>query len=486
MKTIIRLSILTFFIGFFGLLTSCEEMDLPGTATGSLKLAISVPGDQLKSDSPDSTDLLTYHAMLTVVNSLGEPVMEDELIPLYKFGNEFISERVELKVGRYQLTRFLVINPYGEVIYAAPIEGSPRAYLVKDPLPVAFSILPEELTHLAPEVLAVLNGTPSDFGYATFSFDVVKPLPFYIMAVIDNPLIMAPTVITDAWLAVYSPDGWSHEFYLEARVNRIVIRGGVRYYTFVLKKEGYEPQKFEIPAEKLLATTKENPLVIKFSNHPYQVLTLQPGPEDGMDAMIANLEPDNNYGDHPYFEATFLSDSILTVMRSTRSLTKFSLAGLPKSARIEKVVLTLHYDLLAPWDSIYMDSIIYYQDPTTNSFAWYGAVLQQVVEPWGEYDVTWNTQPTTIEANQVYVPPFYVNPDWTYIDAAGNVNATGFINVDVTRLFVPEQEIAAPNYGMMLKLWPSEQFPGLRFASSDYRVPEMRPLLKVFYIIPTL
>ena len=143
MQTIIRLSILTLVIGFFGLLTSCEEMDLPGTATGNLELAISVSHDQMKSDLPDSTDLLTYHVMLTVINGLGEPVLEDELIPLYKFGNDFISERVELKVGRYQLTRFLVINPDGEVIYAAPIEGSPKAYLVNDPLPVGFSILPE-------------------------------------------------------------------------------------------------------------------------------------------------------------------------------------------------------------------------------------------------------------------------------------------------------------------------------------------------------
>ena len=52
-------------------------------------------------------------------------------------------------------------------------------------------------------------------------------------------------------------------------------------------------------------------------------IVLQPGPEAGKDAMISNLEPDKNFGEHKYFEATFLSEPVLTVMRSNRSLIWF-------------------------------------------------------------------------------------------------------------------------------------------------------------------
>jgi len=153
------------------------------------------------------------------------PVMEDELLPLYQFGDGFFSEKIELKAGHYWLMKFMIIDPAGVVIYAAPIEGSPKAYLVKDPLPVAFRIIPDETTRLSPEVLPVHGEPPSEFGYASFGFSVVKPLTFFIAAMIDDPMIMAPVLYTDANLTVYHPDGWHHDFYLEPRVNEVVIRG---------------------------------------------------------------------------------------------------------------------------------------------------------------------------------------------------------------------------------------------------------------------
>ena len=173
MKTIIKIFTLTLFIGFIAGMTSCEKADLPEVASGSFELSINVPGEQLKSEPPDSSDILTYHVLLSVINSLGETILDDELIPLYKFGNEFVTERIEMKTGRYQLSKFMIINPAGEVEFAAPLEGSPRAYLVNDPLPLAFSILPDDITKVVPEVLSVGSGTPADFGYASFGAQLI-------------------------------------------------------------------------------------------------------------------------------------------------------------------------------------------------------------------------------------------------------------------------------------------------------------------------
>jgi hypothetical protein len=97
------------------------------------------------------------------------------------------------------------------------------------------------------------------------------------------------------------------------------------------------------------------------------------------------------------------------------------------------------------------------------------------VEPWEEGKVTWNTQPKTIEANQVFIRPFVKNAN--------------FIELDVTGFWVPYQEIAAPNYGMMIKLLIDEAgvyFPGFRFTSSDFKMERMRPMLKIHYTLPVM
>ena len=59
---------------------------------------------------------------------------------------------------------------------------------------------------------------------------------------------------------------------------------------------------------------------------------------------------DKNFGDYKYFETTFITEPVLTVMRSNRSLIWFNLNALPKSAVIRKVTLQLFYDLPVPFD----------------------------------------------------------------------------------------------------------------------------------------
>ena len=358
----------------------------------------------------------------------------------------------------------MVINPLGAVVYAAPLAGSPLAYLTNKPLPLNFNISPDKITTVTPEVLPVDNQSPGQFGYASFGVEIINPLVFYTECFLDNPLLMAPTQITTAKLTVYADSGWHYSFKLEAMINRIVIRGGSEKYIFLLEKEGYAAQNFEFTASQLMATSQTNPLILKIPWGPYQVLTLQPGPEAGKDAMISNLEPDRNFGDYKYFEATFLSEPVLTVMRLNRSLIWFDLSQLPVSASIQKVSLILSYDLPVPWDSTLIV-------PGTSGgiTGFIGGVLQQVIEPWEESKVTWNNQPASIEANQVLIPPFI-----------RNVN---MIEVDVTKLFVTAAANPLPNWGMKFKLWPEDKFPGFRFASSDYPEATMRPMLKVYYTL---
>jgi hypothetical protein len=448
-------------------LSSCEKKSIDNNGIGTAEFSINVPDEvsQSKSGTFNDSAILSFQIMISVEDMEGNAVFTDKLIPLYTFGTGFVSENIEIMAGEFKLTKFMVINPSGAVVFAAPMAGSPLAYLTNQPLPFNFNIFPNQVTRILPEVLPVGDQTPDKFGYASFGVQIIKPLDFWTLCVLDNPLLMAPTLFTTATLTVFAPNGWHYTFKLEAAVNHLVIRGGSDFYYFLLEKEGYLPQKMQFYARDLLATTKENPLLLKIPwGSPFKMLVLQPGPGEGKDAMISNLYPEKNFGDYKYFEATFLTEPLLTVMRSNRSLIFFNLDSLPQSASIKKVTLQLSYDLPVPFDSTYVTNTI----PSTGVI-WYGGVLQQIIEPWEEYTVTWNTQPKTIETNQVYIPPFI-----------RNVN---FIEVDVTSLFVSPAANPLPNHGMLFRLWPGDKFPGFRFASSDFPEPKMRPKLTIFYTL---
>jgi hypothetical protein len=471
MKLLIRLFLVFLAVTAVLLVSSCEKNNNTHKGNGTAEFSITVPDDvnQVKASPTSDSAIVSFQILISVEDMDGNAVFIDKLIPIYAFGTSFVSENIEIKEGEYKLTKFMVIDPSGEVVYAAPVAGSPLAYLINRPLPFNFSINSGETTRIVPEVLTVGDQSPEEFGYASFGVEIISPLSFWAICILDNPLIMAPTQITTAKLTVTSSDGWHYTFKLEAKTNKLVIRGGSAVYNFLLEKEGYLPQNLQFDAKTLQETSELNPLVLKIPwGELYRMLVLQPGPENGKDAKISNLEPDKNFGAHKYFEATFLSEPVLTVMRSNRSLISFNSDSLPKSAIIKKVTLQLWYDLPVPFDTIYATDIY----PSTG-IIWYGGVLQQIVEPWEENKVTWNTQPKTTEANQVYIPPFIKN---------ANV-----IEVDVTKLFVnPAAGPAAsvlPNYGMLFRLWPVDQFPGFRFASGDFPEPRMRPMLTIYYTL---
>ena len=467
MKTIVRSFSLILLVAFA--FSSCEKNSDTSKGTAKFSIASIEQSGQLKSTWAD-TALVSWHLLVSVEDADGSPVLTDHLVPVYLFGPGYISEELEMNEGDYRLTEFMLIDPSGEVIAATPVEGSPLAYLVKNPLPMDFSIRGGAATVVSPELLAVGSHTPGDFGYISFGGQIIKPLDFYTVCIIDNPLSMAPfqPPVTAA-LTVFAGNDWRYRFSLKASVNHLIIRGGYQFYTFLLEKEGYLPQKFEFTARELKATTETSPLMLKipYDSNQWKVLVLQPGPEAGKDAMITNLDPGKNMGDHRYFEATFISEPILTVMRSNESLISFDMNALPKSATIKKVILNLWYDLPLPWDST-----IFYPAGGGN-IRWSGGVLQKITEPWEENKVTWNEQPETTEANQVYISPFVLN--------------TNMITVDVTKLYVQDPALDAPDipgYGLFFRLWPQEWVPGFRFASSDFPEARMRPKLTIYYSLP--
>ncbi len=456
-------------------LYSCQKKADHELFTGKLKFTLSVSDDfsTMKSGQRNiiKTDTIiysSYQILITVEDLNGGTVIEDKLIPLYSFGNGFVTEQIEIKTGDFFLKKFMVINSEGQVIYASPLADSPRAYLVNQPLPLFFTIKPDITTQIAPEVLLVDGYSPSDFGYTSFRVEVVNTRNFYVLVQMISPSSIDPPPYTAADLFISGYDGWGHYYHLEATVNKLEVRYS-DYYELIVFKEGYPEVRLVISVAELIGASEENPFIIYIETNNLHTLVLQPGPDDGKDAWLSDLNPDVNFGNYRYFESSFLSDSILTVMRTTRSLIYFNQEQLPKSAIIHNVTLTLHYDIPIPWE---VDSSWFYRNKKCNCLV-NGAAFQQIIEPWEENKVTWNNQPQTTEISQVMLFPFVKNAN--------------FIDIDVTGLFVPDpyiDSIPLPNYGILMRLYPEESYPGFRFVSSDYPDEYMRPRLKIQYSLP--
>ncbi|NOQ26616.1 MAG: DUF4458 domain-containing protein, partial [Bacteroidales bacterium] len=113
-----------------GVFFSCqeEEIQIKGEITfniGKLTQA------NLKSlNDLDSAD----HVLVTITDELGNPTDYTLYkLELIKFGDDFLTEKIALNIGNYQVTEFYVLDKDDNVIYASPMELSVLAQNVDDP-----------------------------------------------------------------------------------------------------------------------------------------------------------------------------------------------------------------------------------------------------------------------------------------------------------------------------------------------------------------
>ena len=233
MKQVFR--IFTFVFIFASFAISCsEESDSPqrGQVTFSMR-------DASNGRATASPSFVNY----TIEKEDGSTISDK--IELISFGGNFITEPQQFDVGSYKLILFVILDENNNALYATPVEGSELADLVEDPLPISFEVDADETTGLVPEVLAVDDHSPSDFGYVEFGFDVIETLRFDISTSIVSLASNPPSGYTLEIIAKDAPKGniqWTKSVSLTAGITGdIIIPGRFAHYTFKATKPGYVP-----------------------------------------------------------------------------------------------------------------------------------------------------------------------------------------------------------------------------------------------------
>lgn len=150
--------------------------DSPATETADVQFALG-SGDSRLASALAAASVPPAAVVLSVETQAGVVVHDMLRLDVYSFGPTHVSQRVQLPVGRYRLTQFLVVDAQNETIYAAPNVENPSADPelvggVWTPLPIEFNVTPGVLHSQPVEVLPVAGRSPQQFGYTAFTFRI--------------------------------------------------------------------------------------------------------------------------------------------------------------------------------------------------------------------------------------------------------------------------------------------------------------------------
>ncbi|HRE51429.1 MAG TPA: DNRLRE domain-containing protein [Flavitalea sp.] len=204
-------------------------------------------------------------------------------------------------------------------------------------------------------------------------------------------------------------------------------------------------------------------------------LTLQPGPADGQDCLVAYRQTDNDH----YAKSNHKKNPDVTAIRWTynevgaghgtnRTYIKFlGLSEIPFNAEIISAKLSLYgveSGVAAPLGNSYYPGSPY--EGYGENPAW----LKRVLSDWTDSTITWNNKPATTDEHRVAVPAS--TAQWNF-DA---------VDIDVTDM-VREMVKANNNFGFCLELQKEEIYRSILFGSSEHENPQKRPKLEVDYSV---
>ncbi len=160
---------------------SCKKQSDPVTIYQEVSFSFSPLEEGGRLHETPTADKIRFS-----LEKAGEIIFDQHDLDLTAFGNSYITSPVNLEIGTYTLTYFIVLDDSDKVIYAAPMEGSEKQDFVNDPLPITIEVQADQTTTVQPEVLKVESEeNPTQFGYVSFGFEVVNTLLLNISAVSD-------------------------------------------------------------------------------------------------------------------------------------------------------------------------------------------------------------------------------------------------------------------------------------------------------------
>lgn len=233
-----------------------DEPAKPGNIRFTLNPSVVTDGQGRKATSlPDGASLY-----VSIRRISGDEIYNLHPVRLLKLGDEYISEPLALAGGNYELTDFLVADGAGNVVYAAPKEGSELASWVDDPLPQTFAVSDNDIAQVNVQVLPTDAHQPEQFGYVTFHVDVVA-FPYFRLSVFRAD--GTEPVFSAAHVYLLSGGDTVYHRYLPAGTQPIRFSGNPEAtYTLVVQEDALMTYSRTFVLQELLSELNGVPLQV--------------------------------------------------------------------------------------------------------------------------------------------------------------------------------------------------------------------------------
>lgn len=203
------------------------------------------------------------------IKSVNGDVRDSIKLSLSQFAQVFTSEPLQLPVGNYQLFQFIVTDNLNNVIYAAPIKGSDKAYQVALPLLIEFTINQDAPNQVVPQVLPVLfDDKPEDFGYEKFGVESDILVKTNVKLEIGGILYEdVDAQIRVSGYDTYNKLQWTKDFSFTGPADNVLaVPNGHHHYSIeLLDKWGIQDIQSDILAETLFKGRADGPLPVTYT-----------------------------------------------------------------------------------------------------------------------------------------------------------------------------------------------------------------------------
>jgi hypothetical protein len=154
------------------IMAACTEHNI-GPETGSLTISLALEADasgRANSDGREEID-----AIFITITDKQDNLVEEKKISVIPFNGAYITESITLPVGDLKVTRFLVLDNTGEVLFVTPQTRSGAVRDVEKALPLPLKVQARKATSFRTEVLSVAGYPATHFGYSSFEFTITNP-----------------------------------------------------------------------------------------------------------------------------------------------------------------------------------------------------------------------------------------------------------------------------------------------------------------------
>jgi hypothetical protein len=211
------------------LFSACTpESDPKSTQKSKIAFEVVQPGWET---IPDGVGVV-----FSLQSETGEEIYSSQYVDIEQKGNSLVSELIEVPLGAYEVTEFMIVDSE-DVVFAAPKQGSPLAADVSTPVSHSISVNAAQQT-VQMEVLSSIGKDSRKFGYDSFK----KPARGNTWSVGLYIEENGELVLTSGNVGFTRPDGSSVGYWVEAEITSFVFESWEdrdAEYVLTASKPGY-------------------------------------------------------------------------------------------------------------------------------------------------------------------------------------------------------------------------------------------------------